>query len=328
MTRRRTLICGAVGGVLAAPFARHAESADKVYRLGYLSTGQSYAEWTHRDIFVASMRERGWIEGRNFTVDSRWAQGHSERLGAMAAELVRQEVDLIFCAGSPVVTAAKSAPATVPIVFFYIGDPVRSGFVASLARPGGNVTGMGGLGKDLHAKQLELLTEVAPRATRVALFVNPAIPFHNAALAEVEATARNRGVVLRAVELRSPDDIEAACASAARERADALHVFGQGFLFAQGARVARLAVEQRLPAVIPFEEVAKAGLLMSYAGRSVDDVRRLPYFIDRILKGAKPAELPVEQPTRFYLTLNLKTAKAIGLTVPQSLLLRADEVIE
>jgi len=175
---------------------------------------------------------------------------------------------------------------------------------------------------------LELLREVVPKASRIAYLFNPAFSFHAAIAAEVEPAARSLGVTLRPIELRSPDDIDAAFATLAREPADALLIFGQGFLFEHGARVAKLAIEQRLPAIISFQEVARYGILMSYGNNVIDDVRRLPYFADRVLKGAKTAELPVEQPSKFYLTINEETAKAIGLTIPQSLLLRAHEVIE
>ena len=204
----------------------------------------------------------------------------------------------------------------------------RSGRGSSRAWPGGNVTGLGGLGPGTQAKQLELLREVVPKASRIATLFNPALSFHAAIAAEVEPAARRLGVTLRPIELRSPDDIDAAFATLAREPVDALLIFGQGFLYQNGARVAKLAIEQRLPAIIPFQELARDGVLMSYGSSILDDVRRVPYFVDRVLKSAKPAELPVEQATRFYLTINQKTAKALGLTIPQSVLLRADEVIE
>jgi putative ABC transport system substrate-binding protein len=180
----------------------------------------------------------------------------------------------------------------------------------------------------LHAKQLELLREVVPKASRIANLFNPALSFHAAIAAEVDPAARSLGVTLRPIELRSPDGIEPAFATLAREPVDAVLIFGQGFLFEHGARVAKLAIAQRLPAITPFQEVARYGILMSYGSNIIDDVRRLPYFADRVLKGARPADLPVEQPSKFYLTINRKTAQAIGLTIPQSLLVRADEVVE
>ena len=258
-------------------------------------------------------------------IDNRYTEGRSERVLALAADLVQRKVDLLVGSGTPHTTALKNATATIPILFYYVGDRVGSGLVASLARPGGNVTG---LGPGAHAKQLELLREVVPKASRIATLFNPAVSFHAAIAAEVEPAARSLGVTLRPIELRSPDDIDAAFATLAREPVHALLIFGQGFLFEHGARVAKLAIEQRLPAIISFQEVARYGVLMSYGSNIIDDVRRLPYFADRVLKGAKPAELPVEQPSRFYLTINQKTAKALGLTIPRSVLLRADEVIE
>jgi putative tryptophan/tyrosine transport system substrate-binding protein len=206
---------------------------------------------------------------------------------ALAADLVQRKVDLLVGSGSPHTAALKNATATIPILFYYVGDPVGS-FVASLARPGGNVTGLGGLGAGTHAKQLELLREVVPKASRIAMLHNPALPFHSAAAAEVEPAARSLGITLRPIELRSPDDIDPAFATLAREPVDALLIFGQGFLFPHGARVAQLAIKQRLPAIIPFQEVARDGVLMSYGPNIIDSVRRLPYFVDRVLKGKRP----------------------------------------
>jgi putative ABC transport system substrate-binding protein len=274
------------------------------------------------------MRELGWIEGQNFTVENLRYEGRSERLPALALEAVQRKFDLIVCAGTPPTTAARDATTTIPIVFYYVGDPVGAGFVASLARPGGNVTGMGGLGAGVYAKMLELLKEAVPAATRVAMLANPTFQPHAAFGADAESAARSVKVTLMPVELRSPEELDSAFATIARDKVDALLILGQPFLFGQGARIAKMAIEQRLPAMIPFEEVARDGILMSYGPRVVDDARRLPYYVDRILNGANPANLPVEQPSRFYLTINLKTAKAIGVAVPPSLLQRADQLIE
>ncbi len=327
MNTRRTLICAMTGALLAAGLAR-AQTPGKAYRIGFLHTG-SVPRPPLLDVFTQGMRELGWVEGRNYTVEILLSEGRDERLAALAAELVRRNVDLLIGTGSASTAALKSATSTIPILFWYIADPVGSGFVASLARPGGNVTGMGGLGALVHAKQLELLKDVVPNAQRVAMLHNPQYPEHALLRAEVEPAARSLGVTLRPIELRSPDDIDPAFATLAREPVDALLILGQPFLVGHGAaRVAKLAIEQRLPAIIPFQESARNGILMSYATSLTDAIRRLPYFVDRILKGAKPADLPVEQASRFYLTVNLKTAKAIGITIPQSVLLRADEVIE
>jgi putative ABC transport system substrate-binding protein len=324
MTTRRTLLWGGLAASLAAA---HAQAPAKPVVIGWLSSGPMAPSpvW---DAFVEGMRERGRVEGRDYTVINLVYEGRNERLPALAAELVQRKVDFIVASGTLPASAAMKATSTIPVLFYFTGDPVGSGLVASLARPGGNVTGLGGLGAGLHARQLQLLKEAVPDATRVAMVFNPDFPLHAANRVEVEPAAQRLGVTLRPVELRAPADIDGAFASMVRERVQAMHLFGQPFLFAQGARVVALALEHKLPAMIPFVEVARAGLLMSYGSRMIDDVRRLPYYVDRILKGASPAELPVEQPTRFYLTLNLKTAKAIGLSIPQSLRLQADEVIE
>jgi putative tryptophan/tyrosine transport system substrate-binding protein len=324
--RRRNTVAFIVA-FCAAPLAALGQQAAKVYRIAWLS-GTSVIPspvWTE---FVAGMRQLGWIEGQNFTVENLRYEGRSERLPAIAVEAVQRKFDLIICAGTPPTTAARDATTTIPIVFYYVGDPVGAGFVASLARPGGNVTGMGGLGAGVYAKMFELLKEVVPAATRVAMLTNPTFQSHAAFGADAESAARRVKVTLQPVELRSPEELDSAFATIARDKVDALLILGQPFVFGQGARIAKMAIEQRLPAMIPFEEVARDGILMSYGSRVVDDARRLPYYVDRILKGANPANLPVEQPSRFYLTINLKTAKAIGVAVPPSLLQRADQLIE
>jgi putative ABC transport system substrate-binding protein len=321
---RRTFI-GAIGGALASTSAAFAQQPGKVFRLGWLSG----SPWTPlKEVFIEGMRELGWIEDQNFTVENLRSEGHTERFPALAAELVERKVDLIVTAGTPPTTAAKNATATIPIVFFFVGDPIGSGFVASLGRPGGNVTGLGGLGPGAHTKQLQLLKEAVPTATRIAMMTNSALRLHTIYKAELEPTARDLGVTLTPIEARMPDDLDGAFVTIAREKVNGLLILGQPFLFGERDKIARLALEQRLPATVAFVELAQAGVLMSYGSRVVDDVRRLAYYVDRILKGAKPSELPVEQPTRIYLTINLKTAKAIGLTIPQSMLARADEVIQ
>jgi putative ABC transport system substrate-binding protein len=278
--------------------------------------------------FIGGMQERGWVEHRNFTIESLYSAGRIERYPDLVAELMRRKVDLIITEGTAPAAAARQATTTTPIVFFYVGDPVGSGLVASLARPGANLTGTGGLGPWTAAKLLELLKEVVPRASRVAVFVNSAIPQHRIFHADLEATARSLGVTLRSVEVGSPDDLDGAFTAMAADTIDGLLILGQGMMFSERVRVARQALDHRLPAIIPFGEVAEAGLLMSYGPKLIDDMRRLPNFVDRILRGAKPADLPVEQPMRFYLTINRNTANALGLTIPPSVLARADEVIQ
>lgn len=323
MNRRDILLAT----LLVAVRPTNAQQPGKVYRIAWLSSN-SYATHPLWPEFIGGMKTLGWIEGENFAVDHLNYEGRSERLPALAAEAVRREPDLIVCAGTPPASAAKNATMAIPIVFFFVGDPVGSKFVATLARPGGNMTGLGGLGPGVHAKMFEHLVEVAPKARRIAMLANPDLSLHDTYGADAQSAARRFNVVLKPVPLRSPDDLDNAFATIARDEADAVLILGQPFLFTHGARVARLTIERRLPAIIAFEEVAQAGVLMAYGGRLVDDLRRLPHYVDRIFKGASPAELPVEQPTRFYLTVNLRTAKAIGLAIAPSLRSRADALIE
>jgi len=315
--------------VLLASLAasRAAWAQGKVYRIAWLS-GTAVVPGPMYDVFVAAMRDLGWVEGRNYSVDNLLYEGHSERLAVIAADAVARKFDLIICAGTPPAVAAKKATSTIPIVFYFLGDPIGSGVVASFAHPGGNVTGLGGLGPGIYTKMLELLKEAAPKATRVAMLVNSTFSLHAGFFADAEAAARLMRLTLRPVEVRSPDDMDSAFATVKREKPDALLILGQPFLVGQGPRVAKFAIEQRLPTMVPFEGVVNDGILMSYGSRLIDDIRRIPHYVDRILKGTPPGELPVEQPTRFYLTVNLKTAKAIGLMLPASLLSRADVVIE
>jgi ABC-type uncharacterized transport system substrate-binding protein len=327
MMNRRHFIDLLGGAACTWPSAVRGQSSGKVVRIGWLS-GAPYAGSPVWAAFIGGMQERGWVEGRNFTIEPLYSEGRIERFANLVAELMRRKVDLIITEGTAPAVAARQATTSIPIVFFYVGDPVGSGLVASLARPGANLTGTGGLGTWTAAKLLELLKEVVPRATRVAVFVNSAIPQHLIFRADLEPTARSLGVTLWSVEVRSPDDLDGAFMTMAADKIDALLILGQGVLFSERVRVARQALEYRLPAIIPFGEVAEAGVLMAYGPKLIDDMRRLPNFVDRILKGAKPADLPVEQPMRFYLTLNHKTAKALGLTIPPSVLARADEVIE
>ena len=323
--RRDTLIFLVASCVI--PLAARAQQAGKIYRLAWLSGSpiMSSAVWTE---FVAAMRELGWIDGRNYTVENLRYEGRSERLAAIAAEAVERKFDLIICAGTPPTVAAQRATNTIPIVFYSVGDPLGTRVVATLARPGANITGLGGLGPGIYAKMLELLMEASPRARRIAVVANSTFALHEVFVAEAESAARRMKVTLVRVEMRSPEDADAAFANIVREKADALLILGQPFLIGQGPRWAKMAIERRLPAMAPFDGVVHDGLLMSYGSKIVDDVRRVPQYVDRILRGASPATMPVEQPSRFYLTINLKTAKAIGLGVPPSLLQRADEVID
>ncbi len=326
---RRGLIVTVACGLLASSYAAQAQTPSRMVRIGWLTTIQFLGTPLHA-LFTEAMRERGWIEGRHFVIDSRYSGGRNDLLPALAAELVGLNPDIIVSGASPTTAAAQKATTKIPLLFFGVGDPVGSGFVASLAKPGGNLTGFGGLGTVLLRKQLELLEEIEPKPTRVAMFVNSAFLFHVHVRAEIEPFARQRGLIIRPIEVRSPDDIDAAFNSIDRDRAriDALLILGQPFFLQEAARVARLTSLHRLPAMVSTEDAVKAGSLMSYGNRFTDDVKRLPYLIERIVNGMKPADIPVEQATHFYLTVNLKTAKAIGVVVPHSLLLRADTVID
>ena len=325
MSLRRRDVLRVILALFPAPLAAQSQPASKVYRIGWLGAAPTDSVWKP---FVDGLRERGWIEGKNLAFERLFSDGRNERFPALAAELAKRKVDVIVTAGTPPAVAARDATTTIPIVFWFVGDPVGSGLVASLARPGRNLTGLGGLGVGLGVKQLELLKEVVPKASRIAMFVNDAYPPHAVLRAEVEPAARRLGLTPIPVQVSSPNDLDSAFAALARDRIDALYILGEPFIAAERVRVAKLALDHRMPAISPFDIATQAGLLLSYGASLVDSVSRVPHYVDRILKGAKPADLPVEQPTRFYLTINLKTAAAIGLTVPPSTLTRADQVLQ
>ena len=274
------------------------------------------------------MRERGWVEGQNFVWERRFSEGRNERFPGLAVELVQAKPDVIVTAGTAATLAAKAVTTTIPIVFHSVGDPVGSGIVTSLGRPGANATGMGGLSPGVHAKMLELFKEAVPRTLRIGLFVNPAFPLHNAYRNEIEPVATRLNVTLVPVEVQAPEQLDGAFATAANQKLHGLMILGQPLMYVFRNQVAKLALAQRMPAITIWSEAVEAGVLMSYGDRNIDHWQRVPYYVDRILKGANPSELPVEQSTRFYLSINLKTAKALGLTIPPSLLPRADQVIE
>jgi putative ABC transport system substrate-binding protein len=322
------LLTALAGAMLAAAQPGRAQAPGKPYHIGMLANSRAVAA-PLLEVFAVGMRELGWVDGRDYVIDDLYAEGHLERLPALADELVRRKVDLFVCAGTLPTRAAKRATSTIPIVFYFVADPEGSGFVASLARPGGNLTGQGGLVPEVLERSLWLLKQTVPRATQVAVMWFPEFPRVGLLMATAETAARSLGITLRPVALHAPDDIDTAFATLARDPADALLIFPHPFLFSQGARAAKLALALRLPTMVPFRETVRDGMLMSYGFEIVDDMRRVPYFVDRILKGGmKPADLPVERPTRFHLVVNLKTAKAIGVTIPQSVLLSAGEVIE
>jgi putative ABC transport system substrate-binding protein len=324
---RRAFLAGAAA-LFASPLVAEAQQAGKVYRIGYLSSGPSTSN-PFVEGFREGLRELGWIEGQNIIIDYRFAEGRFDRLPALAAELIRLKVDVIVASPTPAAVAAKNATATVPIVMTGVGNPVGLGLVASLARPGGNVTGLAfSVGFDTVVKALEILREVVPNASRVALLSNPANPGNVLGVEDVKAAARSSGVQVQLLEARAPSEFDGAFAAMVKQRVAALLVVPDTVFTLHRARLADLSAQNRLPTIYGGRESVEAGGLMSYGANARDGVRAAATFVDKIFKGAKPADLPVEQPTKFELVINLKTAKALGLRIPPSLLQRADQVIE
>jgi putative tryptophan/tyrosine transport system substrate-binding protein len=326
---RRAFISGSTLALLAAPLAVEAQQADKMARIGWLAV--NLAAFPHvREAFLQGLRDLGHVEGRNVVIEYRSAEGKSERLPALAAELVALKVDVIVAPSTPEALAAKQATRTLPIVFAVAADPVASGLVTGLAQPGGNVTGLSILAPELIGKRLEQLTQAVPGVSRVAVLWQPGAlgkRTDNDMLKEAEVAARALGVRLQFVEARGPADFDRAFSDMTRARAGALIVLPSP-IFSERRHLVDLAAKNRLPAVYTWREYVDAGGLMSYGPDLADMLRRAATYVDKILKGAKPADLPIEQPTKFELVINLKTAKALGLTIPQSLLQRADQVIE
>ena len=329
MTNRRRFLCTVTVSLLAAPLAAEAQQAGKVPRIGFLGVTSASDRPPLLDAFRQGLRELGWVEGQNIVIDYRFAEGRFGRLPALAAELVRLKVDIIVSGGTQGVTAAKNATETIPIVMIAVRDPVGTGLIASLARPGGNVTGVSGYaGLETVAKQLGLLKETVPKIRRVAILSNPANAYHQLAIREVNVAARSLGVQLQLLEARGPNEFDGAFAAMAKERVGALLVLSDAIFSSHRTRLADLAARSRLPAAYGVRESVEAGGLMSYGPSLLDSYRRAATYVDKILKGAKPAELPVERPTEYELVINMKTAKALGLTIPPSLLARADQVIQ
>jgi putative ABC transport system substrate-binding protein len=306
---RRTFLAMVPGSLLATPLAGEAQPAGKIYRIGTIwTTPTPSAEDTLRQ----ALRELGWIEGQNFVFERRYSEGRNDRLPVLAAELVRLRPDLISTVGDLAALAAKAATTTIPVVFTAVGDPLGSGIVESLARPGRNLTGTGSSGSELAGKWLELLKEAVPSLPRVGVFINSADPLHASERPIVETTGRRLGLALTYVEVRTPEDVDGAFAAIARENLRAVLVLGQPLLFALRARLAKLALGQRVAIMVPWRQAVEEGALISYLEALDWHLRRVAYYIDRILKGAKPADLPVERPTEFLLTINLKTAKTFS----------------
>jgi putative ABC transport system substrate-binding protein len=326
---RRAFLAGAAA-LLAAPLAAETQQAAKVARIGYLLLDRAAAPHLP-EAFRQGLRDLGYVEGRNVVIEYRDAEGKVDRLPAVAAELVALKVDVIVAQGTPHALAAKQVTRTIPIVFATAADAVGSGLVTSLARPGGNVTGLSFVGPGLVGKRLELLKQAVPGVSRVAVLWQPGYQNERTEkdlLKGAEVAARALGVRLQVVEARGPADFDRAFSDMARARAGALTVLFSSTFFNERRRLVDLAAKNHLPAVYVSRDFVDAGGLMSYGPNLADMFRRAATYVDRILKGAKPADLPVEQPTKFDLVINLKTTKALGLTIPPSLLQRADEVIQ
>ena len=323
MIRRREFIT-LLGGAAAWPFAARAQQAKKIPRIGVL--------WPNPpamfDFMRQGLKDFGYVEGQNISFEFRWAEGKLDQLPQLAAELVRLQVDVIVTLAPQATLAAKSATKTIPIVFVAMGDPLASGVVTSLARPGANLTGTTRMISEMSAKHAELLKEAVPSLTKLAVLWNPTNSSHRPALQAADATARSLSLPVLPLEVRSPAEFDSSFAAIVRERADSVLFIADPIFFIQLKRMVDLIALNRLPAICNFIEFPKLGGLMGYAPSLPDEFRHAASHIDKILKGAKPADLPVEQPTRFQLVINLKTAKTLGLEIPSTLVARADEVIE
>jgi putative ABC transport system substrate-binding protein len=324
---RRQFICALGGTAVAWPVAVRAQQPPKVARIGYLGLTSASSHATLVEALRAGLRDLGYVEGKNILIEFRWAEGKYDQLPALAAELVRLNVDVIVTQGAAGVLAAKQATMTIPIVATAVGDVLALGFVQSLSRPGGNVTGLTFFNPELMAKRLELLKEAAPTVTKAAVLLNPDNPASGPILQEMEMTAKALKVGLQPFEARRPSDLERVFAAMANQQIDAAVIHEDGMLNTNAKAIADFTAMQRLPSC-GFPEFATAGGLMAYGINFPDMERRGATFIDKILKGVKPGDLPVERSTKFTMIVNLKTAKATGFDMPTSLLLRADEVIE
>ena len=324
---RRTFVGAVAAGMIAAPLAASAQTATTVRRIGVLSSGvrQTQAEL---QVEAAPLRALGWVEGQNLLFERRYANSRAELLQPLAEELVRLKVEIIVTRGTDATLAAKNATTTIPIIIQSSGDPVRTGLVASLARPGGNITGYSIVSPELDAKRLALLRDLLPGLQRVGVLENPTNPYFRAARKEFEQACRSLGLQPIIIEVAAAGELENAIAEMARRRAQALFVHDDALFIDNRVPIMSAALRYALPTIGSAREMLEAGALVYYANSDAENDQRRAAFIDRILRGAKPADLPIEQPTKFELGINLKTAKALGITVPQALLLRADEVIQ
>jgi putative ABC transport system substrate-binding protein len=314
--------------LLAAPLTSTAQQAANGPRLGLLIPGSSSAFAPRIEAFRQGLRDLGYVEGRNIAIEYRFAEGQADRLPALVAELIRLKVDIMVIDGTAAIRAAQHATTTIPIVMALSGDPVGDGLVASLARPGGNITGLSMMIPEVSGKRLELLQEAVPKLSHVAVLWNPDFPGSTLAFKETQTAAHALGLQLQSLEVRSPDEFDQAFAAMTREHADALVVISNELFFGHRSQLAELTVRHRLPAMFHLREYAEAGGLMAYGADAADMYRRAATYVDKILKGTTPADLPVEQPTKFTFVINLKTAQALGVTLPPHLLYFAEQVIQ
>jgi putative ABC transport system substrate-binding protein len=327
MISRRKFVAMAVGG-LTVPLAAQAQPRAKTWRVGFLAFGARTADGAPPLALRQALQELGYVERQNVIYLGRWAEGKQDRLPGLAAELVGLNVDVIVTLGGPAAEAAKEKTPTIPIVITFAGDAVGVGLIASLARPGGNITGITDQATELSAKRLEILKEAVPKASRIAVLWNANNLSMTLRYREIERAARILHVAVQPLGVREPDDFDAAFSAMTRDRPDGLFLVTDALTTLNRKRILEFAAAHRIPAMYEFAFLVRDGGLMSYGADSDDIYRRAAIYVDRILKGAKPGELPVEQPTRYYLLVNLRTARALGLTIPQSLLLRADEVVQ
>ena len=313
--------------LLLGPVATQAQQTAKLHRIGFLGNSTATLEANLVGPFREGLRDLGYVEGRNVLIEYRWAEGKYERFPALIGELIAQKVEVIVAAGTPATLAVKKATTSVPLVMIAVGDPVGTGIVPSLSQPGGNITGLTSISTEMDGKRLELLREVLPSVSHIAVLWNAASPLQVLAEKQVQAAAQGLRIKVLSLGVRTEEEIKNAFAVMARERPDAFLVLADRLLLHHRARIMDFAVQQRLPGVHAYRELVEAGGLMSYGPSYADMHRRGAYFVNRILKGTKPADLPVERPATFDLVINLKAAKALGLTIPQSVLLRTTEVI-
>ena len=314
--------------IVGAPLAVDAQQSGKVLRIGFLGNSTATLEANLVGPFREGLRDLGYVEGRNVLIEYRWAEGKYERFPALLAELIALKVDVIVTAGTPATLAVKKATTSVPLVMVAVGDPVGTGIVASLARPGGNITGLSSIAPELEGKRLELLRGVIPKLSHIAVLWNPVNAYQVSSEKEVRAAAQVLRMKVQSLGVRTPEELDGALAAIVRERPGALLVLADRLFLHNRQRIMEFAARHRLPGVYAYRELVEAGGLMSFGPSYAGMHRQAATYVDKILKGAKPADLPVEQPTTFELVINLKTAKALGVKIPQSVLIRADEVIQ